>query len=120
MGEDHTYRMEGICTILIRMFDGIVRKFKDVRNIPQLKKNLISIGALKAQGIKGTLGDDALKILKSSMVILKGVRRNNLYYLKDSALTGQVAVLEGVDDSTRLWHMKLGHTVEKSLQALVK
>ena len=55
------------------------------------------------------------------MVILKGVRQNNLYYLKGSIVTGQVATFTDSDnDSTRLWHMRLEHTNEKSLQALAK
>jgi len=58
---------------------------------------------------------------KGSMVILKGVRRNNLYYLKGSMVTVQVATsTDSDDDCTQLWHMKLGHTGEKSLQALAK
>ena len=40
---------------------------------PQLKKNLISIGSLEAHGLKETLGDGNLKILKRLMVVLKGV-----------------------------------------------
>ena len=50
-----------------------------------------------------------------------GRRRNNLYYLKGSTVTGQVATSTDTDDdSTRLWHMRLGHTGEKFLQALTK
>ena len=58
---------------------------------------------------------------KGSMVVLKTVCRNNLYYLKGSIVTGQVATSTDSDeDSTRLWHMRLGHTGEKSLQTLAK
>jgi len=35
--------MDEVGTVLIKVFDGIVRKLKDVRYIPQMKKNLISI-----------------------------------------------------------------------------
>ena len=41
--------MDEVGTVLIKVFDGIVRKLKDVRYIPQMKKNLISIRALEAQ-----------------------------------------------------------------------
>jgi len=34
--------------VLIKMFDGTVRELKDLRYAPQMKKNLISIRALKA------------------------------------------------------------------------
>jgi len=58
---------------------------------------------------------------KDSMVVLKADRRNNLYYLKGSTVTGQVATSTSSDeDSTRLWHMRLGHTGEKSLQTLAR
>ena len=112
--------MEGIGNILIRMFDEMVRELKDMRYVPQLKKNLISIGALEAQSLKETLRDGVLKMLKDSMVVLKDVRQNNMYYLKGSTVTGQVAASGAYDDSIRLWHMRPGHTGEKSLQALAR
>jgi len=68
--------MEGICIILIKMFDGIVRELKDIRYVPQLKlkKNLISIKVLEIQGLKETLRDGILKMLKGLMVVIKGVK----------------------------------------------
>jgi len=39
--------MEEIGTVLIKMFDWMVRKLKEVRYVPQLKKNLISVGVLE-------------------------------------------------------------------------
>jgi len=71
------------------MFNEMVRELKDVRYIPQLKKNLISIGALKANGLKGTLTYGVLKMLKSSMVVLKSIKWNNMYYLKNSKVIGK-------------------------------
>jgi len=60
-------------------------------------------------------------MLKRSMVVLKGVRRNNLYYLMANTVTGQLTTSIGSDeDSIRLWHMRLRHTGEKNLQALAK
>jgi len=35
-------------SVLIKIFDEIVRELKEVRYVPQLKKNLISVGVLKA------------------------------------------------------------------------
>jgi len=65
--------MEGICTVLVKMFDGMVRELNDVRYVPQLKMNLISVGALKASGLKVSIKDGVLKMVKGSMVVLKGV-----------------------------------------------
>ena len=90
MGDDHLCNVEGMCTVRIKMFDRIVRELKEVRYVPQLKRNLISVGALEALGLVVSMRDGVLKMTKGSMVVMKHVRRNNLYYLKGSTVTGQV------------------------------
>jgi len=103
------------------MFDGMERELKEVWYIPQLKRNLISVGTLKTLSLEVSIRDGVLKMTKGSMVVLKGVRRNNLYYLKGSTVTGHVATSTYLDDdSTKLWRMRLRHTCKKSLQALAK
>ena len=57
MGDDRLCHIEGICTILIKMFDGMIRELKDLRYIPQLKKNLIFIGALEALSLEVSIKD---------------------------------------------------------------
>ena len=37
--------------------------------------------------------DGVLKMIKGSMVVMKGVHQNNFYYLKGSTVTGQVETL---------------------------
>ena len=51
MGDDHPCNVKRIGTVCVKMFDGIVREFKKVRYVPQLKRNLISVGALKILGL---------------------------------------------------------------------
>jgi len=81
----------------------MIREFKEVRYVPQLKRNFISVGALETLGLEVSIKDKILKMTKGSMVVLKGVRRNNLYYLKGSTVIGQVATSTDTDDdSTRL------------------
>jgi len=117
----HTCQIEGIGTLRIKLFDGMIRELKDVRYVPQLQKNLISIGTLEAQGLRETLGEGVFKMFSDSLVVLKCIRCNNLYYLKGSTVTGNLTASEHLeDDSTRLWHMRFGHTGEKSLQVLTK
>lgn len=87
-----------------------------MRYVPWLK-NLILVGALESKGLKVTMENGVLTITKGSMVVIKGVRNNNLYDLKGSTMTCLTSVEE---DIIRLWHMRLYHTSEKVLQALVK
>ena len=83
--------------------------------------NLISVGILEALGHEVSVRDDVLKMTRGSMIVLKGVRRNNLYYSNGSTVIGQVMTSTNSDnDCTQLWHMRLRHTGEQYLQTLAK
>jgi len=98
MDDDHPCNMEGIGTVHIKMFDRIVRELKEVRYVPQLKRNLISVGVLETLGLVVFIRDGVLKMTKGSMVVMKGVHQNNRYYLKGSTVTGQVEISISSDD----------------------
>jgi len=119
MGDDRPCHIKGTDTVLVKMFDGMVQELKDVRYVPQLKRNLISVGALKALDLEVSIRDGVLKMIKGSMVVLKGARRNILYYLKGSTVIGQMTTSTNSDnDCTKLWHMRLGHTGESLCKLL--
>jgi len=101
-GDGHTCHMKVICTIRIKLFDLMVRELKGVRYVTSVM-NVISIGALKAHGLRGTFGEGILKMFSGLLIVLKGIRHNNLYYLKGSVVTGNLAASERLDgDSTEL------------------
>ena len=79
--------------VRIKMEGEIVRELKEVRYVPQLKRILISVGALKALGLVISVRDSVLKMIKGSMLVMKGVLRDNLYYLKGSTVIGQWRLL---------------------------
>ena len=54
------------------------------------------------------------------MVVMKGIHRNNLYYLKGSTATGQVETSSSSDDDcTKVWQVRSDKEV-KSLYKLLK
>ena len=55
MGNDESCSTVGIGTIKIKMHDGVVRELNEVRHVPTLTKNLISLGTLEAKGFKVTM-----------------------------------------------------------------
>ena len=63
---------------------------KEVRYLPQLKRNML--------GLVVSIRDGNLKMTKGSMVVIKGVHRNNLYYLKDRTVAGQMETFISSDD----------------------
>lgn len=112
MGNDATVKTVGIGNIKVKMFDGKVRTLTNVRHVPDLKKNLVSLGALTANGCKFVGEGTDLKVVKGSLVMIKGQRfAANLYKMIGSTVTGDAAVgsEEEVEDTSKLWHMRLGH-----------
>ena len=80
-----------------------------------MKKNIISVGAVKSKGLKVALENGIVKITKGFMVVMKGVRDKNLYYLKGSTITCVMAAsIDSDDNATKLWHITLGRQ-ERSL-----
>jgi len=55
MGDDHKCQMVGKDTVRIKMYNGTLRELKEVRYIPSMMKNIISVGALEVKGLSGTL-----------------------------------------------------------------
>ena len=93
----------------------------DARYIPKLEKNLICLGTLESKGFTIILQNGILKAVSGALVVMKGIRRNNLYLYQGSTAVGTAAALSKVDkvaEMFRLWHMRLGHAGEKSLQTL--
>jgi len=64
MENDAACQMIGIGTVRIKMFDGVVKDLTDVRYIPQMKKNIISVGVVEPKRLKVTLENGILKVTK--------------------------------------------------------
>ena len=111
---DVIYITRMMCSIRLRNHDGSIRVFIDVRYVPKLKKNLISLGAFKSKGLVMIILYGVLNVILDALLLMKGTRRNNLYYYNDSTWIGVVAtVSSSVEDSeiTSLWHRCLGPVV---------
>ncbi|GJV45101.1 retrotransposon protein, putative, ty1-copia subclass [Tanacetum coccineum] len=73
------------------------------RYIPELKRNLISLGTLKKEGYTIKLVSRKIKVINGSRVVLSGTRRDNCVYSLDGhALAGKLnASVEEKDSLTQ-------------------
>ena len=83
---------------------------EDVRIIPGIKNNLISVGQLDSTGYAAEFGNGSWKIMKGAMVVARGTKSGTLY--TTAGCINMVVVAEGVFDSC-LWHNRLGHMSTK-------
>ena len=119
LGNNLACKVAGIGTINIRMFDEIERDLKQVRYVPELKRNLISLGVIDQVGCSIKSENGNLQIEENGLVIMKGIRRNGLYVLTGS--TAKLAITASVSsDRTKLWHMRLTHMGENGMKELSK
>ena len=112
------------------MYDGIIRTLKDVRYIPNLKKNLISLGQLDIYGLTHKVERGIMNVMKGSIVVMKTERKNGLFkLLGDTCIhgNGDESIVMAIKsdttsnkDKTKLWHSRLGHMGEKGLHILSK
>ena len=116
MGNNASWKVAGIGTIIIKMFDGVVRTLGDVKHVPDLERNLISLSILDAKWYKYTGECGILKISKGALVVMKGHQKTAmLYVLQGSTSTRDADVAShslSEDDITKFWHMRLGHMSE--------
>ena len=122
MGNNTTCKVVGIGSIKIKMFDGIVRTLTDVRYVPGLKKNLLSLGTLDKIGCRITCEGGVMKVAKGSLVVMKGRLNGSLYALQGSTILGSANVSTSTmsDRDTKLWHLRLGHMSERGMFELSK
>ena len=119
MDNDHECPIGGIDTIRIRMSDGVIRELVRVRFVPQLKKKIISLGVLEAAGYRVTLADARLNVIFGSMIMMKGVRKSNLYYLLGSTVIDRA--LTTSLDLARLWCcLTLGYLIGDAVHRLLR
>ena len=71
MGNDHPCRVVGIGSVRIKMFDGVVCTLTNVRYIPKMKKNLISLGVLDSYGHRWSVLDGVLQVKARDKAVLK-------------------------------------------------
>ncbi|KAL8471904.1 hypothetical protein ACS0TY_029223 [Phlomoides rotata] len=88
LGNNQTCRVRGIGSVRIRMFNGVIRVLRNVRYVPDLIRNLISLGMFDSMGYTFQSGKGELKVTKGTTVVIKDVRRNYLYFLLGETVQG--------------------------------
>ena len=122
LADDGALSVEGVGTIKLRMFDGIIRII-ECWYVTKMKRNLISLPTLDSQGFKFHGENGVLKVCRGSMVLMKGKLDTKLYILQGSTIAGEASVVSstGINLSqSQLWHMRLGHMSDRGLSELGK
>jgi hypothetical protein len=116
LGDDKPCKIVGMGKVLVKQQNGNQWLLKEVRHVPDLKKNLISTGQLGSEGCVTTFTDKAWKVTKGALVIAKGEKVGTLYLC--NGISNFVNALTSKGADATLWHHRLGHMSEKGMKIL--
>ncbi|KAK2970107.1 hypothetical protein RJ640_018427 [Escallonia rubra] len=83
VGNGHRCSIVGKGKVKIKLSNGGTLILNDVRHIPELQKNLISVSGLDREGYFVAFGEKQWKVTKGSMVVARGERVGTLYTLSE-------------------------------------
>ncbi|GJT67640.1 retrotransposon protein, putative, ty1-copia subclass [Tanacetum coccineum] len=114
LGDNRECKNRGIGKVRVQL--------KDVRYIPELKRNLISLGTLEKEGYIVKLHSGKVKVINGSRVVLSRTRRDNcVYSLDGQAVASELnASVKEKDSLAQVWQKKLRHISEAGLHVLEK
>ncbi|GJR16644.1 retrovirus-related pol polyprotein from transposon TNT 1-94 [Tanacetum coccineum] len=93
LGDNRACAIMGIGKVRVQMKDGSSFVLENVRYIPELKRNLISLGTLDREGYTVMLQNGRVKVIKGYLMVLSGTIKGNYVYSLDSwAESGEASV----------------------------
>ena len=95
MANNTASRVVGKGSVRFRMADGRSVTLTEVRHVPNLRKNLISMGMLDSKGCSFEASGGTLRVSKGNKEMLRGKKTGGLYRLEGSVQTGGATVRHG-------------------------
>ncbi|GFZ19756.1 hypothetical protein Acr_28g0004610 [Actinidia rufa] len=95
MANNTSNRVVGRGSVQFHMVDGRSVTLTEVRHVPNLRKNLISIGMLDSKGCSFNASGGTLRVSKGNKEMLWGKKTGGLYRLEGSLQTGGATVRYG-------------------------
>ncbi|GKB35942.1 zinc finger, CCHC-type containing protein [Tanacetum coccineum] len=114
LGDGRECRVRGTGKVQVQMRDGSSFVLDNVRYVPELRRNLISLGTLEKEGFTVKMQSGKIKVIKGSLVVLSGTRRANCVYTLD----GQAVTRNTLKGRKQLgeyqtgWKIKTGNVLD--------
>ncbi|GKA76683.1 hypothetical protein Tco_0783144 [Tanacetum coccineum] len=83
LGDGRECRVRGMGKVQVHMRDGSSFVLDNVKYVPELRRNMISLGTLEKKGFTVKMQSGKIKVINGSLVVLSGIRRANCVYTMD-------------------------------------
>lgn len=123
LGDNKTYVAKEIGTILIKKFVNNKwepGRIENVLYVPQLKKNLFSIGVCTTLGYEIRFSGEEVMIFNQNELSAKGIKQpNQIYRMLFVVVSGCQANISSIENAKR-WHVRLGHLNIQTMKQLAQ
>ncbi|CAN1245512.1 Retrovirus-related Pol polyprotein from transposon TNT 1-94 [Linum grandiflorum] len=119
MGNGNLSKVVGKGDVCLETMDGARLLLRDVRHVPDMRLNLISVDKLDGEGYCHTFNNGQWKLTKGALVVARG-RKDSKLYVTEAKISLEAANSTEIVDTVALWHKRLGHMSEKSMVKLAR
>lgn len=119
MGNDGVVKAVGMRDVCLETNNGNTLVLKNVKHNPDIRMNLIFTCKLDDERFCNTFRNSQWKLIKGSMVVVKGKKCSSLYVMQAKIVDSITNAVES-EGVVELWHNKLSHMSEKCLMMLEK
>lgn len=92
MGNNTMCGVIGYGNVRLRLHDMTILEIKQVRHVPDLKRNLILLGMFDQMGYIVKVESGNLRVINGSTTVMKGTRKNGVYVLDSEVIAGESKV----------------------------
>jgi hypothetical protein len=131
LGDDLTTKIIVLGKVKLRFIYGRIITLPGILHIPGLARNFIYVRKIDDAGVKTILEKETCKMVRGSMVLLKGVQFGTPYNMQgitisdgcNSSIVPDIGVEEErtltvFGEKFMMWHQRLGHIGENGLRLL--
>nr|GEX87618.1 zinc finger, CCHC-type [Tanacetum cinerariifolium] len=113
LGDGTECRVRETGKVQVQIRDGSRFVLDNVRYVPKLRQNLISLGTLEKESFTMKMQSGKIKVIKGSLVVLSGTRRANCVYTLDGQAVSK-KTLKGrkqLGEYQTGWKIKMGNVL---------
>ena len=81
---------------------------KNVKHVPDIRLNLISVGKFDDEDFCNTLHNGQWKLTKGFLVVARGKKDSTLYFMHKNLFKDMMNAMKK-DNTVELWHKRLNH-----------
>ncbi|GJU36593.1 retrovirus-related pol polyprotein from transposon TNT 1-94 [Tanacetum coccineum] len=110
LSDDSAEKKEDLETNVVKQNDSVLITKKSILGAPK--------GQICDKKCNVLFSETGSKIIKNGITLGKGIRKNGLYIMKMGNSPKDALCLTSIDDTSTLWHRRLGHANMRLIQSL--